>query len=455
MPKRNIAALAAQTENVPSTTTEVTQAQVLAQQELEAKAAAVATKKSEAQLAVEAKRAAKATEKAERVAAAQKKKSDTAAAKLAKEAARATEKAEKPTRARRVVTPTPPPIIAPIELTPDLPWASWPIPTTKTVDFENMRVVPDPRGLRLIAGDESLGVFGTAALEQLSIHTQFPPNFVAKLNPGLQAAVVNDRLEKHRDQTMQVISEDDQVSNIFSNWHEVVSHADIAQYAFDRLSDLVGEVNIIRATQDVNGLRLRLMTTREMAVTPAVGDVLRFGIDIEHRYGQLLSLSAFVERLHCLNGMTVETGAFKWQQRLGGTRAHQLNWLEEGLIGALEAYTALVTRAQIMAATQFSGDAHSVLRDRAARLNIAPSQMGAVVTAFDEEPGNTEWHLLNAVTRFATHSETVSAVDRRRFQRSAGNWVQDFDIVTARLPRPIALRVGAELVTPAGELIAA
>lgn len=68
----------------------------------------------------------------------------------------------------------------------------------------------------------------------------------------------------------------------------------------------------------------------------------------------------------------------------------------------------------------------------------------ALLAAFDEEPGDTEWDMLNAFTRLGTHNNLGST--SRNVQRAAGDWVGNFEMVTARLPRPMAQAVGAEIL---------
>ncbi len=77
----------------------------------------------------------------------------------------------------------------------------------------------------------------------------------------------------------------------------------------------------------------------------------------------------------------------------------------------------------------------------------------AIAAAYDEEPGNTEWHLVNALTRVATHSADVSPNRQRLLQNIAGEFTRDFSLVDARLPNSVALRVGARILRNANELI--
>lgn len=71
-----------------------------------------------------------------------------------------------------------------------------------------------------------------------------------------------------------------------------------------------------------------------------------------------------------------------------------------------------------------------------------------LVTAFRQEPGRSEWHMLNAFTWLATHGGLPEA-NSAAIQRAAGSWTEGFDVVTARLPRPMAMQVGAHILEEA------
>ena len=106
----------------------------------------------------------------------------------------------------------------------------------------------------------------------------------------------------------------------------------------------------------------------------------------------------------------------------------------------------LVSKARAMAADEFVGDAHEILTNRARTLGVPIGLVPGVLAAFDEEPGGTEWDLMNAVTRFATHDDRVSPRQKEAFQETSGHWVDEYDRVTAKLPRRMASRIGASII---------
>ena len=128
-----------------------------------------------------------------------------------------------------------------------------------------------------------------------------------------------------------------------------------------------------------------------------------------------------------------------------GTPEHQLSWLSTAVDGARAAYDQIVERARVMAETNFEGDAHEVLIERARAMGIPRRLHTSIVSAFDVEPGETEWHLLNAITRAATHSDNLTDRQRRTMMTLSGEFTREFDMVNATLPSFVAQRVGAKI----------
>ena len=70
----------------------------------------------------------------------------------------------------------------------------------------------------------------------------------------------------------------------------------------------------------------------------------------------------------------------------------------------------------------------------------------ALLEAFHEEPGDTYWSVLNAITRLGTHGDLPENLRHNTLQ-SAGEWTRRFEIVHARLPLPTAVSVGAQIIS--------
>jgi hypothetical protein len=179
--------------------------------------------------------------------------------------------------------------------------------------------------------------------------------------------------------------------------------------------------------------------------------VLSLGMLVEHAYGVFLGASLYVERLSCLNGMTTTKQAFQWKMSAGaGAQRSQLDWVLVGVANALAAFDDVVEKARMMAAVSVGGDAERMLLERARAMRLPRGYDDALLAAWRVEPDQTEWGMLNAFTRFATHSDTLNDRQRASLQHTAGEWAERFDMVSARLPRPIAEAVGASIYEDAG-----
>ena len=334
-------------------------------------------------------------------------------------------------------------IVAP-EIDPTMPWANWDNPTIYDAHIHEVEVRRTNGDLSLMRGDERLGKVNTHCLRELSTRVGFPVDFVEKLDLDLRELVINDRIQAARPQDFCFAVENDQVSNIMPGWRGINAHPTVAQLAYNVTQDLLGGVAIKTASVGSGEMVLRFGTDFKRPVTRRKGDVLSAGIEVRHSYGMDLGCSLFVERLVCTNGMTGFKNDFDWSRRTMGDAQSQLGFLTEGITRAAGQFEELVAKGQEMAEAKFSGDYATAIHERARLLHIPRRFWGDIVTAFNEEPGDTEWALLNAFTRFATHRADYAL--SRRLQADAGNWLTGFDIVTARLPRLIATRIGGQIM---------
>jgi hypothetical protein len=97
-----------------------------------------------------------------------------------------------------------------------------------------------------------------------------------------------------------------------------------------------------------------------------------------------------------------------------------------------------------MAEIEINGDIDEVIRRYGNAMKFPVRYIGRVIDAYNEEPNPTQWGLLNAFTRVGTH--TMHGDAQRNTLSTAGTWVTEFDTVTCKLPRPVAVYLGAELI---------
>lgn len=339
-----------------------------------------------------------------------------------------------------------------LELDPMMPWASWSEPETHHVNIGALRVIEDDDrdGLCLQRTDNegepaTLGAVSLGSLQQLGWNSSFPHEFVGKLPRDLQVQIINHRLQAVPAKEFTIIVEDSVFTNMTPGWRGILPYSQAAQFALNTLRDVYGhEVQVLKA--EANGhARTRISVPVEQPVTKKVGDVMRAGVEVVHCYGTTIDVGLYAERLICTNGMVRTGEAFKWTQKSGGTISHQFNWLRQGMSAALDEFTTLVERAQLMSNTPFNGNPVEVLREHARAMRLPQGYNTRLLEAYNEEPDPTSWGILNAFTRFASHGDIPESVSAS-IMRAAGNWTHSFDMCTARLPRPMAVASGAEII---------
>ena len=244
-----------------------------------------------------------------------------------------------------------------------------------------------------------------------------------------------------------VVFENGLFTNILPAWRGVLPTRVTAEVVYQKLMEWYSDIDIDTAEHGEGWALLRMLTPVAYEVTPAVGDILRMGVEVRQQYGETISVSLFTKRLACLNGMLSNKTEFSWKQRLNdaGAAEFQALWLQEGIVKVVCSYTHLIEKAKLMAETYFEGDPSSALKERATAMGLPKKYVPHIITAFEEEPGNSEWHLLNAFSRFATHSG-IEPETSRDIMLSSGDWAEHFEMCSARLPRPLAVSVGARIL---------
>lgn len=343
--------------------------------------------------------------------------------------------------------------LVPIE--PDKPWANEKIPYAIGVDLSKLRFkVPSNlsdknQEIVIAKPDGSDGpVMHKEAMRVLGHNCGFKVDFIEKLPIHLRAEVVNEMLRQHRPQDFFLSGTPEIISDISAGWREICSHAEIAQKAFNAIKTISQDCTIKDYSVTPVGMKVKIITERRQPITKKVGDALAYGISVHHRYGSLLKTSLFTERLSCLNGAKTIDESFSWQsEKVGGCQS-QLEFVVMSVNHTLEQYNNFVQRARIMSEVMVEGDPKEALLVRSRALGIPEKFLPVVLEAFEREEGNTEWDMLNALTRFATHAQHSDLTENHRdkFITGAGQWVTEFDMVNARMPRVMALAAGAQIL---------
>lgn len=363
-----------------------------------------------------------------------------------------------------------------VKVEDNMPWSTWHEASAVEADLSGIGfgvIDSEMHGidnvgakLGVYAGGDLVGIPTKDALQDLNKLIQFPTDFIEKLPYDLQAQVINARLAATDRQPKlnlvrepwliaqggQMVEHDDMpiITNFAPGWRDVTPHAYVAQTAFDVLASVYDreQLEIRHARRATSGMEVRIITPQDAEVAKGgrkVGDVLRFGVDVRHKYGMELYVKLFVERLVCLNGMTAAATQFEWKARTMGTIEMQLQFVMIGIAEALGSFDPLVSKAREMSDTPIEGDPEVTLIERARAMHLPSRYDTQLIEAWRREPVPTEWGMLNAFTNWATHSEAPQQI-RMQTAAAAGRWAEGFDMVTARLPRTIAEAVGAHVV---------
>lgn len=344
------------------------------------------------------------------------------------------------------------------------PWSKFAPPQGVLMNVQDATVVPNMAtvqkdgkdeevmaGLRLTAKGEDLGVFDREAVRELGRMIGFKVDFVDKLSsdPALACQVVNHMIGEYRPQLMLFAGDGERVRDVCPGWRETASHAEVCQKAWDVLNERFKDVEVKTCDVDKSG-HLEFVLTVDAGsgqVTKKAGDYLKGGVRVTHRYGTEVKVGLFVERLVCENGMTSSSTTYSWTSRGAGSVSAQLDYLAVQAIDSMAKFEALVKNAKKMAATKVTGDPEQAIKERMRQMGVPARHLDGILEAFRLEPGDSEWHMLNAITRFATHTLGIGRSLREALMEGSGDWVRQFDVVKARIPRSIATRVGAEIIS--------
>lgn len=338
-----------------------------------------------------------------------------------------------------------------VQYDPDQPWALWPKPEVFEYPLHSLGVAPgepesvDAHSLVLYGPDGAIGRCTERGLKELGWNTQFPSDFIGKLDLNLASMVINERINSVANKVFSVVVENGNFVNLAPGWRELLPHSDSAQTVYDELKRSFGEVEVNWHERDDTGAAVRFFTPVQQEITRKVGDILRMGIQLKHSYGETISLDLYSERLVCLNGMRNDRHEYQWRNRANADPQNQMEWIRENVARVISTFDNIIEKSRRLAEVKLHGNAKSVLREHARVYGLPIRLFPALCDAFDAEPGDTLWHIANAFTRIATHGGLNRAV-AENVQLFVGQYISNFRLVNARLPLPIAESVGAELL---------
>lgn len=273
--------------------------------------------------------------------------------------------------------------------------------------------VVDVRDVRMDSEDGSLAVGSSRyplqphALTQLGTKLGIPAGYLQRCEPELRAQNVNRWME---DQNSPVLLRFDrmEVRAVLSTRYRPLDNHEV--------------VNAMLGTlPEDSRLRFELTATRmEVQLIGNQGDgSLRDGLHLTNSEvgAASVSLSALIYRGICLNGLIMGHGSYTWSKRhIGATDLHH----------AFNEQVPHLIEASAEARTSFKGTTGVVVNDHekaferiVERYQLTKQQHNAITQAYEEEPGVSLYHIINAVTRAGNHPE-LALEPRRQLQEVGG-----------------------------------
>jgi hypothetical protein len=339
-----------------------------------------------------------------------------------------------------------------------LPWNDWEALEVQPVDLALLR-------LRCLDNQLVLELPGAAPyrvapsfLEGLGGETTFPPEFVGKLSPGLQAQILNERLDQTPPRMMSVVMSGETCVRFLPGDRAVLAAPAVADRIYDRLLARYGGVEIDEAKAYNGEHWLRLTTPFKKTLTGEVvtvergrhemlkDDVLALGVQVRHEFREGLQVELHVKRLLCYSSVTMAAYRYSWRLKEDRGEAAQLAWLDDVLEQLPDEFDRFLAGGRLMQAEKFEGHPRTALQAAAKAMKLPKRLLPGLFAAFDQEPGDNHYMVFNAITRMATHGDNLSLALRRELSRTAGEWATSFEMVNCRLPRPLAAAAGAQIL---------
>lgn len=338
-----------------------------------------------------------------------------------------------------------------------LPWDAWEPLEVVPADLALLKMEELDGELLATFPDDTRFRAGSSFLEGLGDEAVFPNTFVEKLSPALQAAVINERLAATPPRAVSLVTHGDRALRFLPGDRAVLTAPAIADRIYDRLTDLYGGAEIDEAianngehwlrfttpyTKTLDGTRVEIDRNRHERVPE---DVLALGVQVRHEFREGLSVELHVKRLLCYNSATSSRRAYSWRVKEDRSEAAQLYWLDDVLAALPDEFDRFLAGGRMMREEKLEGHPRTALQATAKAMRLPKKLLPGLFAAFDQEPGDTHWHLWNAITRMVSHGDLAPGL-RRDLWGIAGQWCENFDLVNARLPRALALSTGAQIL---------
>ncbi len=296
-------------------------------------------------------------------------------------------------------------------------------------------IVVNTREVAMAPVDGALMVGGNERYElrehafgQIAAKLQIPAHYLRRCDPELRSRNVN-RWLRDADRDVMLRLEGSEVRAVLSGSYRVINHVDILGWLESRL----GEETPVRYELTDGYLDLQVIGRSEDGLSNARKDVLHRGLHLRNSEVGLarVNISALVYRTICLNGLVMGAGRWAYQRRHVG-KAEIADQVREAFDRALD--------LSGQAATAFAGtrgiqvaEPEKALDRIVGRYELGEDEGVAIRSAYQQEPGQTLYNVINALTR-AGNDNALALESRHKLQTlggrltdlsAAGRWIDN------------------------------
>ena len=226
-----------------------------------------------------------------------------------------------------------------------------------------------------------------------------------KLVPQMLEAALED--EKIRN--LVILTSDGVPSSIFNGDRQIMQYDSLFEY-IDAEATKIGADDSKYALMKDGTLQVQSWISNDsFAVTPRVGDTLRFGTNFRYKPGELIVASALAERLVCANGMTRVVEKHGW--RGGNDIESQKQFISQKLRLAAMSNSHIRMAAILLANTKVpqGQSVDEFIRQLCHNFGITGAMVEAIVLAFNADgdvdmENISQWDIINAFTNAFTHN---------------------------------------------------
>jgi hypothetical protein len=279
-----------------------------------------------------------------------------------------------------------------------------------------LAMTPD-NGALMVGGSERYNL-RDHAFGQVASKLQIPAHYLRRCDPELRSRNVN-RWLREEDRDLMLRIEGNEVRAVLSRSYRTINHTDILGWLESRL----GSDTAVRFELTEGYLDVQVVGRHETGLPNADRDALHRGLHLRNSEVGLarVQVSAMVYRTICLNGLVMGNGRWAYQRRHVG-RAEIADQVREAFDRAIDlsgqAATAFAGTRGIMVSQP-----EQALERVAQRYELAEPESEAVHNAYRREPGETLFHVINALTRAG--NDNALPVDSRHKLQSLGGRLTD------------------------------